>query len=75
MTDLSQQGNRQVAAARVRMSLLQRELAEKVGITQTDISRIEASGWIPPAEIRQRLADALQTTPAELFDVSEQIAS
>lgn len=51
--------------------LHQSQLAAKVGIAQSDISRIEAGGWIPPTDIRDLLAAALGTTVDELFDLGE----
>jgi len=57
--------------ARVSAKVTQERLAKETGVTQADISRIEKSGWIPPVEIRQRLADALDTTSAHLFDVND----
>ncbi len=53
--------------ARVDKDLSQSELGKLVGIRQTDISKIERQGWVPPAELRAKLADALGVTEAELF--------
>ena len=47
----------------------QTELAEKAGLQQTDISRIER-GWTPPDEIQQRVAKVLNFEPDYLFDAT-----
>lgn len=51
------------------MKLTQNQLAERVGITQTYISKIER-GDIEGLPIGKliKLADALQVTPAELLE-------
>lgn len=67
--------NLKVLVARRQREWSQAELATKIGINQSDLSRIEANGWIPPAEIRQRLAEALDTTPGELFEEIGDVAS
>lgn len=61
-------GNRRFRLRRLELEMTQEDLAKQVdGIYTPDISRIEAGGWIPPAEVQERLARALQTTPALLF--------
>jgi len=49
----------QVIALRERHGLTQRELAERCGIDQGDISRIERGSTSPTARTLQRIADAL----------------
>lgn len=48
--------------------LTQAELAQAAGIHPVTLSRIETGRTTPDPSTRQRLADALGTTPAELFD-------
>lgn len=67
--------NLKLLIARREKGLTQNQLAAEAGITQADVSRIEKQGWIPPAEIRQRVAGALETTPERLFEVSDHVAS
>lgn len=67
--------NVKLLVARKQADLTQDQLAAKAEISQADVSRIEKSGWIPPAEIRQRLATALDTTPDELFGMLDSIAA
>ena len=60
--------NLQFLVARRRAELTQQQLADQLSIAQTDISRIEKAGWIPPAELRARFAKALATPEHELFE-------
>jgi transcriptional regulator with XRE-family HTH domain len=53
--------------ARKQIKLSQVALASMVQISQADVSRIEKGGWIPPAELRDRLARALSVPAAALF--------
>ena len=59
--------NLKVLTARKERRLTQGQLASTTGINPADIVRIERRGWIPPAEVRQRLAEALGTAEEELF--------
>ena len=59
-------GNR-VRAARSREGMSQNDLARKTGIPQSNISRIERECHDPRRHTMQRLADALECTPAELL--------
>ena len=67
--------NVQLLVARKRQALTQEQLAEKTGISQPDISRIEKFGWTPPVDIRQRLAEALGVPVEEIFGTTEEVAS
>ena len=67
--------NVKLLVARKQLEMTQDDLAEKAGIPQADISRIESRGWIPPKDIQERLATALATTPDELFAQGADIAS
>jgi transcriptional regulator with XRE-family HTH domain len=59
--------NPQFWAARQKAELTQVELAKRVGVPQSDISKIEKTGWIPPAEIRAKFAKELKVTEEDLF--------
>lgn len=54
---------------RDRKHLNQSQLAEKVGITQADLSRMETGVMIPTAEVLDSLCAALETPPTNLFSV------
>jgi len=49
----------QIVALREKAGLTQVELAERTGISQADISRIERGATSPTAKTLQRLAEAL----------------
>lgn len=55
-------------AARALAGLTQRQLAEKVGTREIEISRIETGRVRPDAEMKQRIAGVLQKPGIELFD-------
>ena len=59
--------NRRLAAARVLKGLTQRQLAEKVGTREIEISRIETSRVTPDAAMKQRIATVLEKPTFELF--------
>ena len=59
--------NVQLLVACKRQALTQEQLAEKTGISQPDISRIEKYGWTPPFDLQQKLATALGLSADELF--------
>ena len=50
----------QVAARRSELGLSQRELAERVGTTQSAIARLERGGRPPRIDTLLRIADALE---------------
>ena len=60
--------NNRLKAARVLQGLTQLQLAEKVGLKEIDISRLETGRSAGKAEIKQRIATALQKPTFELFD-------
>lgn len=60
--------NRRMAAARVLRGLTQRQLAEKVGTREIEISRMETGRTQPDAEMKRRIADVLQKPAYEIFD-------
>lgn len=48
-----------ILEARVKMGLTQKQLSEKTGISQADISRLECGTANPSIRTLQRIADAL----------------
>ncbi|HZO73319.1 MAG TPA: FxSxx-COOH system tetratricopeptide repeat protein [Ktedonobacteraceae bacterium] len=60
-----------LAQARTRLKLSQEALAEAVGTTARSISRWEHNQAIPQQYYRERLCEALQTTPEALFGESD----
>ena len=52
-------------------NLTQRQLAEKVGITYQSLQRYERGTVLPIVDIAIRLAEALNTTVAELFQFED----
>jgi transcriptional regulator with XRE-family HTH domain len=57
-----------VRRLRNELALTQAELAERVGITVTALSRIERDEAQPRPKTRRRLADALGVSPRELLE-------
>lgn len=62
--------NLKVLAARRQLDLTQEQLAEQADLKANEISLIERAGWIPPPAARQRLAEALDTSVEDLFDLT-----
>ncbi len=60
--------NRRMAAARVLMGLTQRELGQRVGRREIEISRIETGRSAPGRELKERIAAVLGKPTFELFD-------
>ncbi len=60
--------NRRLAAARVLVGLTQRQLADRVGSKEIEISRIETGRVQPALEVKRRIAEALGKPAFELFD-------
>lgn len=50
---------RQVTAARAEQGLTQRELAERIGIKQSNISRLESGNYNPSLDFLRRVAAGL----------------
>ena len=67
MPDLRTRFGRLVAAHRRRAGLTQEELAEAAGISVDMISKLEGGGSGARFGVIERLADALDVDPAELF--------
>ena len=64
----AQQFGANVASARERLGLSQSQLARKVEVVDTYISRIETGRAQPSFRLILAIANQLDTTPAELFD-------
>ena len=60
--------NRRLAAARVLAGLTQRELAQRVGTKEIEISRIETCRVCPGTEMKRRIAEVLGKPTFEIFD-------
>lgn len=58
---------KRIKKARKDLNLTQEELAEKVGMHYTTISRIETGDSNPPVQTIAKIAKALKISPSELF--------
>lgn len=58
---------KKVKKARKELKLTQEELAERVGMHYTTISRIETGDSNPPVQTIAKIAKALKISPSELF--------
>ncbi|MQY22778.1 helix-turn-helix domain-containing protein [Nocardia macrotermitis] len=56
---------------RIELGLTQTALAERAGLTQTKISRIEGSDAVPTLPLLAKLADALDATLNIALDIEE----
>ena len=54
-------------AARVLRGLTQRQLGEKVGLKEIDVSRVETGRLEPEPRLRQKIAETLGKPAFELF--------
>ena len=50
--------------------MTQKELAERAGLTETYLSRLESAGSTPGIDLVARLADALGTTVHDLLPIT-----
>lgn len=60
--------NYRMKAARVLRGLTQLQLAEKLGLKEIEVSRLETGRAQAKADTKQRIAEALQKPAFELFD-------
>lgn len=60
--------NNRLRAARALKGLTQLQLAEKIGMKEIEVSRIETGRSRPDAESKRRIVDVLQKPAFELFD-------
>ncbi len=60
--------NYRLKAARVLKGLTQLQLAEKVGMAEHDISRLETGRVAAKPELKERIAAVLQKPAFELFE-------
>jgi transcriptional regulator with XRE-family HTH domain len=61
--------NYRLKAARVLRGWTQRQLAEKLGVEEHDVSRLETGRTQADPEMKRRVAEALGKPAFELFDV------
>jgi len=59
--------NARFLVARKQRKISQLQLAQAVGCLQSDISRIENAGWIPPTSMRDAIAEQLGVDADVLF--------
>jgi transcriptional regulator with XRE-family HTH domain len=60
--------NNRLKAARVLKGMTQLQLAEKVGVKEINVSRIETGRSTPDVDMKRRIAEVLQRPTFELFD-------
>jgi transcriptional regulator with XRE-family HTH domain len=60
--------NNRLKAARVLLGMTQLQLAEKVGVKEIHVSRIETGRSVPDGPLKQRITDVLGKPTFELFD-------
>lgn len=60
-----------VRAKREELQMTQPELAERVGTSQSHVSRIETDQCVPSAVLLVKLAGALKMSAAELLEAAE----
>jgi transcriptional regulator with XRE-family HTH domain len=60
--------NYRLKAARVLKGLTQLQLAEKIGMAEHDVSRLETGRLQAKPDMKERIAAALQRPAFELFD-------
>ena len=60
--------NLRLKAARVLRGWTQLQLAEKVGLQEHDVSRLETGRTEADTELKRRIAEVLQKPTFELFD-------
>ena len=63
--------NIRLRVARIAKELTQLELAEKVGMKEIEISRIETGRSEPNRATKERIAEVLQKTVYELFNCGQ----
>ena len=59
--------NNRLKAARVLQGMTQLQLAERVGLKEIEVSRIETGRISPDVALKQRIADVLGKPTFELF--------
>jgi transcriptional regulator with XRE-family HTH domain len=60
--------NYRLKAARVLKGLTQLQLAEKIGLQEHDVSRLETGRSVPDGPTKERIAQVLQKRAFEIFD-------
>ena len=72
MSDIKKLFGKKIKELRVKKHLSQEELAERIGIAERNLSKIECGNCFIRAEKIDKLAIALDVTPKELFDFEYQ---
>lgn len=62
-----------VARERARLELTQAQVAERLGVSQPYYAEIEGGRRIPGLDVVERVAIALETTPADLLNSSSPV--
>jgi transcriptional regulator with XRE-family HTH domain len=65
---------RRVQQRRTALNLTQLQLAERCGLTQQTISKIERNAIVPRDRVKRLIAQKLGTSVAELFPWPEKVA-
>ena len=60
--------NNRLKAARVLKGITQRQLADKVGLKEIDVSRIETGRVVPDLQMKRLIAEVLDKRTWELFE-------
>ncbi len=60
--------NYRLKAARVLQGLTQLQLAEKIGIKEIEMSRLETGRSVPDGRLKQRISELLRKPTFELFE-------
>ena len=64
---------RAIVDARTSQNLTQKELAERTGINQADISKLENGTRNPSVNLLKRLADGMECTSQQILDTNFKI--
>lgn len=64
---------RAIVDARTSQNLTQKELAERTGINQADISKLEDGTRNPSVNLLKRLADGMECTSQQILDTNFKI--
>ena len=60
--------NNRLKAGRVLKGITQRQLADKVGLKEIDVSRIETGRVVPDLQMKRLIAEVLDKRTWELFE-------
>ena len=62
-----------LSEARARKLLSLRALAQKAGVSESNIYHLERGDWLPSLRTARKLADALEMEPEEIDEIREAI--